>query len=550
MLKVLFLTVMLLFVSCSCNKSVKAETDDKDTVAIMDADTHEGFTGDDELGEDHDEVKDEDLHGPVSDEEKDEKEPVPDEDRPQTGCPYPKDAGFPYFRADGTIHFCRECDTPDEYDPQCVKSLWKDLNAEIYEMYKNEVFENNDWIQECHPYPCDWALKPRTKETEQIFLHECDLMINPRSWSHRFRAADRGGRMKDGKIIFWTYNYRIGDQKTYVSDGSYDGRRAVLYDIETGKYTVLGMSRDPIDMGDKYMIINPYFVKDRIGHAFLVAVEPYKSSYRYSVMYHNETNNVSLGHPPAITEKWTVLSVNYPSEIGGDPNERTNALIYSKTGEWNWKVLVEGGYTQRSGEISVSGDKLIFYHIFSKTAWLCDLEQSPSKLQDCKQLEREGEYIGFPKFDRNDPGKIIYRSMAEDNAKYNPQKKNNLFVITDTTAEPWKVEKELEIPQTEGSYPDIMLAEKRGDTLLYLEAFVQKFDGDWLTDQKLCFYRMDKNKTYCSKPIDNDRGKLFNHWWSDWDGKYLFWQSTNDIGYKLRDMECYCEKEGVCPFED
>jgi len=48
-------------------------------------------------------------------------------------CPLPMDAKYPYYRQDGTIHFCRPCDTPDEYDPQCVKSLWKDLNKEVYD---------------------------------------------------------------------------------------------------------------------------------------------------------------------------------------------------------------------------------------------------------------------------------------------------------------------------------------------------------------------------------------------------------------------------------
>ena len=34
-------------------------------------------------------------------------------------CPLPMNAKYPYFREDGTIHFCRPCDTPDEYAVFC-----------------------------------------------------------------------------------------------------------------------------------------------------------------------------------------------------------------------------------------------------------------------------------------------------------------------------------------------------------------------------------------------------------------------------------------------
>ena len=59
-------------------------------------------------------------------------------------CPLPINAGYPYFRNDGTIHFCRPCDTPDEYDPPCIKSLWKDINKEVYDKYMNGEFEDNE----------------------------------------------------------------------------------------------------------------------------------------------------------------------------------------------------------------------------------------------------------------------------------------------------------------------------------------------------------------------------------------------------------------------
>ena len=66
-------------------------------------------------------------------------------------------------------------------------------------------------------------------------------------------------------------------------------------------------------------------------------------------------------------------------------------------------------------------------------------------------------------------------------------------------------------------------------------------------DSKLCFYRLDSEKTFCSKLI-GERDE-YNQGYASFEGKYLFWQPAYAQGYILRDMECYCEKAGVCPYE-
>jgi len=120
----------------------------------------------------------------------------------------------------------------------------------------------------------------------------------------------------------------------------------------------------------------------------------------------------------------------------------------------------------------------------------------------------------------------------------------NRFVIMDISKEPWKVEKEFDIPTTEPGYFKLQLAEFSSNVMLYKENFYTETSEDG----KLCFYRIDKNKTYCSKPLAGQ--SKYGHGFPNFEGKYLFWQPAAKAGYILRDMECYCKEEGVCPFEE
>ena len=88
---------------------------------------------------------------------------LPDVDTYDPDCPPLISAPFPYYKDDGTIHFCRKCDTPTVIDPQCATNLWKDANLKLATDYP-EV--------DCYPYPCDMPnLKPMTKtEVDSIKL--------------------------------------------------------------------------------------------------------------------------------------------------------------------------------------------------------------------------------------------------------------------------------------------------------------------------------------------------------------------------------------------
>jgi len=522
------LIILLLFVFAACNSnSSKSDTDsvlDKDSdnktdIEISDKD-NESDT--DQLYKDADYPTDADTE-------------MPDVDM---YCPLPMDAKYPYHRRDGTIHFCRPCDKPDEYDPQCVKSLWKDLNKEVYDIYKNGEFEDNEYVVECNPWPCEWNVTPTSNELEPTSVHKCDIFLNPRTWANSFSGSQRQSSMDNGKILMHLYNYRISDKKLKTTDG-YSGKRAVLYDIKTSKYTVIGKSIEPFYLNG-HVFINPYNVVDGKSLKPIIDVVPYKESYKYSVIFTDEDTDVSMDVSPYMTDKWTIMVVNH-LDNETDPVGRGNrSLVYAKTSEWKWTTLAYGNPDGKADELSISGNRAMFYHYGTNASWVCDLSKGPKKITDCKRVGKENEVAGFPKFDMDNPDRIIYRPIAEG-ISYNH------FVIMDISKDPWTLVKEFDIPTTEKNFINLQLAQVRSNVMLYKENYQMEASG-YQTDGKLCYYRIDKGKTYCSKPIEGQTS--YGHGFTSFESRYLFWQPAYKAGYILRDMDCYCKEEGICPFEE
>ena len=83
----------------------------------------------------------------------------------------------------------------------------------------------------------------------------------------------------------------------------------------------------------------------------------------------------------------------------------------------------------------------------------------------------------------------------------------------------------------------------KGNMISYSEAF-----GD--LDFIGCFYRFDKQKTYCpAEPTFNTHGDElmgYNVFW----GKWLLWKRITRPSAIIRDLECYCKETGVCPLEE
>ncbi|MGI6394465.1 MAG: hypothetical protein ACOX2F_07040 [bacterium] len=529
MRNILILLVLMFFLACNSDKPKNdADTNDNGLI-VTDVDT---FVPDNST--DLSDGASTDVDGKPDDGDESE---APDVDM---YCPLPMDAKYPYFREDGTIHFCRPCDTPDEYDPQCVKSLWKDLNKEVYDKYKNGEFEDNEHVVECYPWPCEWDVKPMPPELMPGYVHKCDIFLNPRTWANSFSGFERASNMDGGKILFRTDNYRIKAPETSTG---YQGQRSVIYEISTGKYTVIsGTPGSPQYMnGIAITDISSYSKTSETTHIvyyWIVSIEEYKSSFKYRVIYSDEDYRTLLDTAPYMTDKWTIMGVNHLDKGDDLLLSGNRSLMYSKTGEWQWTTLAYGNPEGKAGELSIAGDKAMFYHYGTDASWICDLSKNPKNITtDCKRIGKENEVAGFPKFDKDNPNRIAYRPMADGIPR-------NRFVIMDISQEPWKKEKEFDIPPTEGNYLKLQLTDFKSNIMLYREDIA--IDGGY--DGKLCYYRIDKGKTYCSKPIENQTS--YGHGWPAFEGKYLFWQPAYKAGYILRDMECYCKEEGVCPFEE
>jgi len=202
---------LLFFISCtSCSE--KKSVNDNDT-----ADNDPVENGDSDIT-DVDAVD-----ADMQDTEKPEEIPDIDED---VYCPPLKEAGFPYSREDGSIHFCRECDKPTKNDPDCTVNLWKEANEEL--CTKEPEYD-------CCGYPCVMdKLRPLYKgEFDLIFQDQCDMVINaenPRGW-------------QTGPRFFKHYNMsegKVGIVMDLTKAFGYSNNiRTFEFDIATRKYKVL-----------------------------------------------------------------------------------------------------------------------------------------------------------------------------------------------------------------------------------------------------------------------------------------------------------------------
>jgi hypothetical protein len=91
----------------------------------------------------------------------------------------------------------------------------------------------------------------------------------------------------------------------------------------------------------------------------------------------------------------------------------------------------------------------------------------------------------------------------------------------------------------------------RGNVLLYEEVAVVDGEGSGL----LCYYRIDKKIKYCMKKMEKDEiaedgTVIYPYGFAEYEGKWLLYQKRSSTPLILRDMDCYCKEEGVCPFEE
>jgi len=220
--KVGIIILFLTFLSCtSCSSSDTGSDNDSDHDLQDSPDLHDDLSDDspDEVLTESDETLDSDA----------------DEDS-DLDCPEHKEAGYPYYRKDGTIHFCRECDTPTETDPDCISNLWVDGNEKLYAEHPDK---------DCLGYPCMMEnLSPIYYENEEVegllFLDKCDMELsaeNPVGW-------------QTGMVTFKHYNLsegKVGLVMNHVSttDLTTPIFKAVEFDIETRSYRFVRPGEEP-----------------------------------------------------------------------------------------------------------------------------------------------------------------------------------------------------------------------------------------------------------------------------------------------------------------
>ena|GEM_PF-1429447 len=446
-------------------------------------------------------------------------------------CPPPAQAGYPYYRENGSVHYCRPCDFPvDDFDPDCVRALWDIWNKKIYDFWLAGEFENNQNINECYPYPCEWNVKPTTPADDPE-LHQCDIRLNPDGWPYIYPSGPQQVFMSQGKVGMYILNNDINDKI-----GGTMGRH-VQYDIQQKKYKVLGMGMRIFAMAsDK--LLGQYYAGDSYS-IYTVSLEDGPSGAHYDAIYsppQGEIGNIITG-TPALSDRWAIIITR--KQVNPDIFKTS----YGSLSDGKWQVIIEGseGYINNT---AIVGDKAMFYDRTTKESYLCDLSKTPKSVTDCIRLGREGEVATFALFNRTNPNEVLYWVFKEEMP-------GTEYIILDISTTPFTVKKSFTVSPTEPTFTRQMVPIAYDGTILfYSEEFMNQTGTQY--DKKLCFYRMDEEKTYCSKKrtLYGNYGGLQGY--GSWEGKYLLWQGYTVPGFYLRDMECYCQVEGDadCPFPE
>ena len=508
----LFLVVFGLFLLVSCSSSGSAN--DSDAVCDADRDTQDPPTvADEDADQDADPIDDSD------------KTPDVDQDNDSAECQPPlSEAPFPYYDANGKITFCRPgCDTPTADDPICIGNLWDEQNEKLCHEYPEYA---------CCGTPCVMdSLKPWTKErlaeeyptlVEFIPMHKCDLEIGQINWGiDGSGGVVKSWNMSEGKIGFHMYPSRLSPEKWSV------GRKYVIYDIATQKYSFVIPSRhqeQAYHKGKRLALIS-----DKRTYAFdneNIFLAYIGDDAKVEIVYDKKVRGIS--YEPALNEKWAFVNL---VEAG------SKRMMYAKVGEWKWTSLGDGlGWFP-----SLVGDTLSFVDD-NVNGWICDLSKRPQKLEECLKFNQEGEQTEYLYFDKENENRFVYYDTFKRKivlVERNGDKFERKDLITEFTEE--------SVPQA-SSIPPRML---RGNLLLYEEITYKDGVG---SGGRLCYYRLDKNKKYCMKKMEDDKSysdgsTIFPYGYAEFEGKWLLYQKRNSTPLILRDMECYCKEEGVCPFE-
>lgn len=427
------------------------------------------------------------------------------------------DAGYPYYRNDGSIHFCRACDKPTNNDPDCIANLWVDGNRKLFAEHPDK---------DCLGYPCmmDDLTPFYSGEREGYYLDECDMMINannPKGW-------------QTGMVTFKHYNLsggKVGLVMNHVltTDLTTPLFKAVEFDVEKRSYRFVrpGTANDTLTYhkGAFFNTVSDRGLKEDNASSMQYLVYS-DSSGKMKVVYNKPV--YFIVYNPKISDKWVFVNIR---EVEGGPSE----MKYAKIGEWKWRKLGNGiGYHPQ-----IVGDKLALY-VDSFDGYICDLSKSPEKLESCLKVNRDGEEIRYPKMDEENPD-IVY---------YSPDTIPDGIIRADFSKNPVNYE-EIKFEGLMDVRMGIVVNSVKGKMILYSDIFRPDAQSD-SRENRACYYRTDLKKSFCSLPTPHAEGKMeYRQSAPEYEGHWLVWQDSVGPLMKVRDMECYCDHHPeLCPFDD
>ena len=508
--KIIVLFLIFLLFACSSSKS----QNDIDILPDADLDSEEIETQDDDSDSQDSEIVDDSDETPDQDSDSDTEEIVEclDLRYNENTIKTP----FPFKDANGNPTFCRPgCDTPTENDPQCVRNIWEWQNWESYQRYLTEQEKDPRQTKEheCYPWPCVLPdMHAKTKETLDTFISSCDRLLTVNNFTV-------------GMGTVWTHGMYDG---VAGMDFGYHFGVILEYDPEKDEYKILGQNRYLafnegryiFEVYDHVPIENPDTYK-----TFTVSVLRKENGYYYELIRDNYGYKDRLNMPPFAGKNWALLRL-------------TDKTVYASSKDWFWHEL--SGINNYAGEGNIVGDHLTFI-TNNRELYYCDLRKYPKHIDECFKLNRKdesgNEELGHsPRIDLDNEYRVVYNVyekpvFVEVDLKdlNNPKYLEHAIDKNKETTYSWEID---------------ML---KGNRISYSDFFTMSAGT---VDEIACFYRFDKQKTYCQQEhtFSTDSADLmgYNVFW----GKWHLWKRTTRPTAVMRDWECYCNETGVCPFEE
>ena len=532
---IFILCLALFFFSCSSSKS----ENDTDIIPDADAGTHDSESTDDDSDSQTSEIiddsdKDDEDDSETDDSDSDTDEPLDVDYQGAEECPELSKAKFPYYNDDKSIHFCRKCDTPTVKDPQCMENLWKEAAAKLYAVSPESECKDG--------YPCemqgirnrtleDWAISEENIGFQYPYRpHECDIILSAQSIS----TGDR-----------WAADGTAGSFKHFNMSEGKAGIKLMNVNLKFDNYTTTSkvMIYDPAEK--KYKAIAPMYA-DMLAYnkgCFLYLGGDFRvlqnaDKYLFYVCEDGSRRVVYpkkiywLSYTPALSEKWAIANIQ-------EKEDGPKYTMYAKVGEWNWTKLMEG----LSLYPQIVNDKVVF-HDLEGMAYYCDLAQHPESIDKCAKMNREGEEIRFAVINENNESETVCESRFDSEISItkitvSEEGKKTYSVMENTfsdTDQYWKG-----VGYTPENYRD--------GYIFYTESYKTSESGDWNGNH--CLYNITKKKRTCMNKVAGNPFKTNpNLGFGEWEGKWVVYQFLEGTIQAVRDLECYCEKESVCPFEE